>query len=144
MKRKIRRAFDRVGYPIEVFSASRTKQSFVEEADINNLMRRYRATGLMPQAPGEPMFLDCTKLPADYQAALNTVITADRAFQKLSSDVRARFGNDPVAFVDFAVDPANLAQMREWKLAPPAPAVAAVAAEPAGEAVKAGVSDGGA
>lgn len=119
-KRKVRRSFDRVGYPMEVFEVSKTKQSFVGESDINNLMKRYRATGLMRQFPGQPRFMDCTSLPADYQDALNKVVEANRAFEMLSSDVRSQFDNEPAAFVAFASDPENLEQMREWKLAPPA------------------------
>lgn len=118
---KIRRAYDRVGYPMEQFDASRTKQQFLLESDINNLMKRYHVTGLMRQVPGAPMYLDCTLLPVDYQDALNKVVAADLAFSQLSSDVRAQFGNDPAAFVEFASDPENIEQLREWRLAKPAP-----------------------
>lgn len=103
------------------FGPSPTQQQFMKDCDINNLMKRYRATGLLPQYPGTAQYLDCTKMPEDYQAALNKVVAANQAFESLSSDIRAQFLNDPARFVEFASDPKNLDQMREWKLAPPAP-----------------------
>lgn len=116
--RKIRKAFDRVGYPMEVFEESLTKQSFVAESDVNNIMKRYRATGLIRALPGQPMYMDCTSLPEDYQEALNKVVAAKAAFENVSSDVRSRFDNDPGLFVKFCSDPKNLEQLREWNLAP--------------------------
>lgn len=97
-----------------------TQQHFRDECDINNIVKRYNATGLIRQIPGDPIYADFTQLPKDYHDALGRVIEAQEAFMRLSSNVRAQFDNDPAAFVEFAVDPANLDQMREWRLAPPA------------------------
>lgn len=117
---------------------SRTQQSFLKECDVNNIVKRYKATGLMRQVPGEPLYADFTTLPKEYQDALNTVVQAQDAFARLSSDVRSRFDNDPAAFVEFATNPDNIEQMREWKLAPPAAKPAEV--EPAAPA-KAGTGE---
>lgn len=116
-----RKCYERVGYPIEFFGDGRTKQSEAEACDINVIVRRHKATGLLPQRYGVPQYLDCTLLPADYQEAMNKVVQAQHAFENVSADVRSRFGNDPAAFVAFCGDPANLDQLREWKLAPPVP-----------------------
>jgi len=119
-KPRIKGPFDRVGSPIEVFGTSMTRQSFLGESNINNILARYRVTGLMRQVPGQPLYLDCTRLPVDYQAALNAVLSAEAAFSQVSSDIRARFDNDPGRFVEFCGNPENLDQLREWNLAPPA------------------------
>lgn len=128
---KTRNRFWRVGFPIEVFAPSRTKQSFLAETDVNNIIKRYRVTGLLPQHQGDPMYADFSKLPSDYQDALNKVLDAEAAFNAVSSDVRSEFNNDPKAFISFCTDPANLDQLREWGLAPKPPAPPApVAPEP--------------
>jgi len=115
---KVRNRFWRVGFPMESFEPSRTKQSFLAETDVNNIIKRYRVTGLLPQHAGNPIFGDFTRLPADYQEALNKVLDAESAFNAVSSDIRSQFQNDPKAFVAFCTDPANLDQLREWGLAP--------------------------
>lgn len=96
-----------------------TRQEFKDESDINFLMKRYKTHGVMPtMRVGEPRYLDCTEVP-DFQAAMQLVIDAEAAFMTLPAAVRKEFGNDHVAFVEYATDPENLDQMREWGLAPP-------------------------
>lgn len=103
-----------------VFSdASLARQEFKDEADINVLMKRYKTHGVMPtMRVGEPRYLDCSEVP-DFQAAMQLVIDAENAFLTLPAAVRKEFGNDHVAFVEYASDPENIGQMREWGLAPP-------------------------
>lgn len=98
---------------------SLARQEFKDESDINFLMKRYRTHGVMPtMRTSEPRYLDCTEVP-DFQAAMQLVIDAEAAFMTLPAAVRKEFGNDHVAFVEYASDPKNLEQMREWGLAPP-------------------------
>jgi hypothetical protein len=52
--------------------------------------------------------------------ALDLMTVAQSQFMLLPAKVRREFENDPVQFVEFASDPANLDQMRLWGLAPPA------------------------
>lgn len=77
---------------------SRTKQEFLAETDINNIIKRYRVTGLARQLPHEPMYGDFTNLP-NYQESLNIVIRGQEAFARLPSDVRTRYDNDPAVFL---------------------------------------------
>lgn len=114
---------------------SLTQQSFLEESDINNILRRYKDTSLLPQRPGAPIFGDFSNLP-DYHTALEAVLQSDRAFASLSSDVRERFGNNPGAFVDFMSNVANLDEAISLGLAkrvepPVADSVKAEPSEPA-------------
>lgn len=100
---------------------SLTRQEFAEECDINFIMSRYEITGQLPMNnPGPPQYLDLTMMPADLQTALDLLNDAERAFMTLPAKIRREFDNDPQEFVAFASDPANLNQMREWGLAPPA------------------------
>lgn len=109
-------------------SVSRTRQEFASECDINTIMERYEATGVVSHVNrSEPMFLDTTGFP-DLQGAMDKFREASVAFNSLPAKVRKEFDNDPQKFIDFASDPTgkvdgqnltNLERMREWGLAEP-------------------------
>jgi len=102
---------------------SLTRQEFAEECDINVLMKRYenQDIGSIMRRSQEPVYYDLTEAPSDLMGYMQLMQDAQNAFMTLSAQVRREFDNDPVRFVDFAGDPANLDQMRSWGLAPPAP-----------------------
>lgn len=102
---------------------SRTRQEFAKECDINSLMSQYERTGIVSHVNSrEPMYLDLGDGMYDLRTALDIVRDASLAFNSLPAVVRREFDNDPVKFIAFAEDPANLERMREWGLAPAAPA----------------------
>ena len=104
---------------ISVFSKSRTRQEFADECDINKIMERYDSAAIPSHIqPREPLYLDLTDVP-DFQTALDRLRDADRSFMSLPAKVRKEFDNDPATFMEFAVNPANLDQLREWGLAKP-------------------------
>lgn len=96
---------------------SKTKTEFAEETDLNVLMKRYGA-GAFNALPLNPRFLDTDGLP-DLQDAMQLMVDAEASFMSLPSDLRKEFDNDAVRFVQFATDPANIEQLREWGLAAP-------------------------
>lgn len=117
---------------------SMTKQSFVEECDINNIIKQYSATGQirhMSAQAAQGRYLD---LPddIDFQTSLDTVRQANEAFASLPSGVRARFGNDPAQFLDFMSDPSNQEEIIKLGLAtdnrPPKPPETPVQGETGG------------
>lgn len=114
--RTVRKNFERYPVLLDTGRQSHVKQEFLAECDINNILKRYRATGLMRQIPSPPMYGDFSNLPS-YQDALNTVNEAEAAFMALPSDLRTRFDNDPQKFLDFAGDPDNLPELRKLGLA---------------------------
>lgn len=84
----------------------KTKQSHKDECDINNIMRRYMATGQLEHVRDElPQYIDATGY--DYQEAQNFIASANSLFAELPSEVRARFDNDPAQLLDFVHDPKN-------------------------------------
>jgi len=99
-----------------VGAKSRTKQEFVNECDINNIIKRYRVTGLMRQLPLEPMYGDFTNIPS-YQESLNVVIRGQEAFARLPSDIRTKFDNDPARFLEFMSNPENQEEIYKLGLA---------------------------
>lgn len=101
------------------FEPSLTRQEFAEECDINTIMARYEATGVVSHVNrAQPQYLDTTLYPG-LQASMDAFREASLQFAALPAKVRREFDNDPQAFVDFALDEGNLPRMREWGLAPP-------------------------
>lgn len=96
---------------------SLTLQSHAEDADINVMMRRFIKTGVLPQARRLPTYGDFSDI-GTYREALDRIRVADDSFMSLDPAIRARFGGDPAAFVDFCSDPANLPELRRMGLAP--------------------------
>lgn len=98
-------------------------QSQAQDADINVIVERFKITGEVPvhQRHAFPIETDIDEV-LDYRACMDAINAANRAFMDLPAKVRSTFSNDPIVFADFASDPKNLDQLREWGLAPPAPA----------------------
>ncbi|QXP44225.1 MAG: internal scaffolding protein [Arizlama microvirus] len=95
----------------------RTKGSFKDEVNINNIMARYNRTGKLPTIiKREPLYGDFSK-SVDYQTAHEIVTKAEFQFRMLSAATRDRFGGSAVKFLRFCEDPANLEEMYALGLA---------------------------
>lgn len=108
-------------------------QSAREEVDINTIVKRFGLTGSLPEDLKMPQSGDFTGVP-DFHAAMNMVRSAQEEFLKVPADVRARFGNDPGAFMAFLDDNGNYAEAKRMGLlapdvAPPEPLVVRVVPE---------------
>jgi len=86
--------------------ATLTQQHFKDECDINNILRQFNVTGLLPEAPLSPRYGDFTGI-SDYHTALNQVIAAEDEFMRLPADLRARFENDPAQLIQFLENSEN-------------------------------------
>jgi len=82
------------------------QQQFKDETDINNILRQFNITGLLPEAPLSPRYGDFTGI-VDYHTALNAVIAAEDGFMELPAEMRARFQNDPENLINFLNDESN-------------------------------------
>lgn len=113
---------------------SMTKQSFKDECDINNIMKRYEKDLLLEHVNRfQGRFGDFTGA-VEYHEACNIVMRAEEMFMALPATVRARFENDPAAFLAFATDEKNKEELYNMGLAirpkasdnppPPAPPLA--------------------
>lgn len=107
---------------VDGFEKSRTRQSEAAACDINNIMRRYEQTGVLPVDGREAFYADVSQM-GDYRTALEQVRLANEAFLELPAGLRRRFDNDPAAFLDFTSDPANRKEMQELGLIEPDPVV---------------------
>lgn len=96
---------------LDTGKVSQVQQSAAADCDINNLMRKYEKTGVLPERiQREPEYGDFANT-VDYQEALNLVLHAQEQFAGLPAPVRARFKNDPAEFLAFTNDEANLEEM---------------------------------
>lgn len=107
--------------------ATLAKQSFAEECDINTIVRRFKLTGEIPENVRMPTYADFTEV-TDFHSAMNAVALAHEAFDAMPAEVRARFNNDPGAFVDFCSDDKNRAEAEKLGLVPARKAAEALAA----------------
>lgn len=97
---------------------SLTVQETRDEVDINTIVRNFGITGQLPNAVRAPTYGDFTGLN-DYQQALNAVIAADEAFMQMPAETRARFHNNPAAFVEFCSKEENREEMAKMGLLKP-------------------------
>lgn len=99
------------------FHPGRTKQADKDGCDINNILKRYEQTGVLPDLiKREPRYGDFSSVPS-YQESLDIVHRAETQFAALSAEVRDRFGNDPVKMLEFCQDEKNLPEMVKLGLA---------------------------
>lgn len=109
MTTKFRSRYDYSSYQSKGLKCgdSRTKQSFKDECDINNILKKYNKTGQLPDLiKSNPQFGDFSN-SLDYVSSLNLVIHAQAQFDALPSHLRSRFHNDPAQFLAFCDDPKN-------------------------------------
>ena len=85
---------------------SLAQQHFKDECDINNILRQFNITGLLPESPLSPRYGDFSGI-GDYHTALNRVIAAQDEFEALPAQIRARFNNDPSELIEFLEDDKN-------------------------------------
>lgn len=86
---------------------SMTKQSFVDECDINKIIARFEKTGMIENVNRrKPFYGDVTSLRS-YQESLNVVQEAEQLFRDMDAHVRARFENDPAQMIAFLADAKN-------------------------------------
>lgn len=106
------RQYARSGGPIM------TKQEPKGSCDINDLVARaIQSGGIIPDSRAK--YGDFTGA-ADFQDAMNRILSAQQDFMLLPSQLRARFNNDPGALLDFLAQPDNAAEsielgLREFK-----------------------------
>lgn len=122
---------------------SMTRQEMAAECDINTIMAQYDKyisdPMMLLRQQGE-RYLPLDEMPQTLMESMQILQDASQAFYSLPAVVRKEFDNDPVAFTDYALDPNNIDQMRDWGLARPKP----VEAPPQKVEVVAGAAPGGA
>lgn len=109
-RKLIRSAYDglrvRSFFTVEEMGPSLTDESQAKGCDLNDIIRRYVAAGVMPEVQqGE--FGDVSDV-GSYQDLQVRLAEVRRVFMQLAPDMRERFRNDPSVFADFVADPSNV------------------------------------
>lgn len=92
---------------IKDFGPSQADESQLESTDINNILKRYQKTGLLAHAiEMEPQYGDFSE-STDYQAAMQTIATANQQFELLPANLRERFQNNPAKMLEFVANKEN-------------------------------------
>lgn len=125
VRRVFRSAYDpQMRVAIDASAGGRTQQNFKDECDVNVIMARYLATGVVPGQFGqqEQRFLEASTY--DFQDAMFLVAGAASAFEQLPAKLRDRFQNEPSRLLEFLNDDRNRAEAVELGLVvvPPPPA----------------------
>jgi len=107
---------------------SLAQQHFKDECDINNILRQFNITGLLPEQPLSPRYGDFSGI-GDYHTALNRVIAAQDEFEALPAQIRARFNNDPAQLIEFLENSDNRPEAEELGLVEKAAAEVVEAAQ---------------
>lgn len=80
---------------------SLTQQQFKEECDVNNILAKYKKTGMISHInKHQGNFGDFSSVE-DYQTSLDKLTTAQDSFNHLPSELRNRFENDPAKLIEF-------------------------------------------
>lgn len=92
---------------IEFLEPSMTEQHFKDECDINNIVKQYSVTGVLPSGNRQPLFGDFVGIPQDYAEYKSVMDEAQARFMELPATVRKEFGNDPMALLQFVSNESN-------------------------------------
>jgi len=98
---------------------SRTKQSFKDECDINNILKKYQKSNLLEHVNTHQGDYSDLGDQLSYQESLNIIINAKNSFNTLPSSIRKQFENDPAQFLAFVSNPDNAPAMEEMGLLKP-------------------------
>lgn len=115
-------------------------QSFGPGTEIDNIVKRFYATGEMPRARKVAEYGDFDDA-MDLQSMLEQIKVGERAFSQIPANIRGEFNNDPGEFLQWIHDDANYDKAAELGLVPrrepvPAGVPEPVAAAPVAEAPK--------
>lgn len=97
---QIRKYGDRTRTQIKFPDKSRTRQSFVQETMVSNILSRYRQTGVINHSnPKKPSYADFIATH-DYKQSIDQINEVTNEFYSLSADTRAKYDNDPLTFLE--------------------------------------------
>jgi len=95
---------------------SLTQQSFKDQVDVNNIVKKYQTTGeWLHLTKKQGIYADVSEI-TDYQESLYKIARAQDAFMSLPGDLRQQFGNDPAQLLAFLQDPANREKAQQMGL----------------------------
>lgn len=106
MANKVLNKFQAKRLKTEIKGESLTQQQFKDDCDINKIMERFKATGMLNHFNKFEGTYD--DVPAiSYTEAIETKLKVETMFQELPSAIRRDFDEDPTKFLMAINDPDN-------------------------------------
>ncbi|QCS36678.1 minor capsid protein [Capybara microvirus Cap3_SP_603] len=101
--------------PCDFFGDDRilVDSSHRDQVDINNILKRYRQTGVLPPALAQSVFAD-TSVFTDYKSALATIREADDIFAAMPAEIRECCGYNPSELLAFFSRPSNKPMIEKY------------------------------
>lgn len=94
-------------FSFECRGESLTQQQFKKECDVNQILNKYKKTGMITHInKHQGNFGDFSNVD-DYQTSLHKVMTAQASFMQMPSELRNKFNNDPAQLISFMTDDKN-------------------------------------
>jgi len=108
-------------FSTQTIGSSRTQTQFAAECDVNNILKKYRNTGMLNHVmKTQGNYGDFSSVD-DYQTTLHKLTTAQDNFLALPSELRSKFNNDPANLISFINDPKNYDDSVKYGLIIPRP-----------------------
>lgn len=95
-----------------------TKQSFVDQVNIQRIIAKYRKTGHLDHIARHPPTYGSFDGAQDYVTAAEKVLVAQEEFDALPADIRQRFSNNPAELLAFLDDESNQDEAMDIGLIP--------------------------
>ena len=88
-------------YAFQTTGESMTQQQFKAECDVNNILAKYKRTGMLSHIQKHQGNFGDFSSVEDYQTSLGKLMQAQQSFESLPSELRAKFENDPAQLISF-------------------------------------------
>ncbi|AXL14620.1 internal scaffolding protein [Microviridae sp.] len=90
-----------------------TEQSYKDECDIHQILRKYEKTGMVTHTAAYAGTYGDFVNSVDFQEAQNVIADAKTMFETVPSKIREQFYNDPAQFLEFIQNDDNRAEIEE-------------------------------
>ena len=97
-------------YAFKTTGESMTQQQFKAECDVNNILAKYKRTGMLSHIQKHQGNFGDFSSVEDYQTSLGKLMQAQQSFESLPSELRAKFENDPAKLISYLSDDKNNAE----------------------------------
>ena len=88
-------------YAFQTTGESMTQQQFKAECDVNDILAKYKRTGMLSHIQKHQGNFGDFSSVEDYQTSLGKLMQAQQSFESLPSELRAKFENDPAQLISF-------------------------------------------
>lgn len=95
---------------------SKTDETLLDEVNVNSIMAKFKKTGQLTHLSQRIMkYADMSNITT-LGDALDIITKSREDFLQLPSEIRAKFGNDPIQFVEYVNNPENFEELTEMGL----------------------------